>query len=154
MARQRFEPGAVLRIGLDDSLHAYARMLDTHPYVAVYDVFTAADLSPEVIVRHPVLFVVAVYDSVWKTGRWTRVGAVPPDVTPVQIPEFFQQDRFNPGDCAIVDRLGNSRPATPQECVGLERYAVWDALHVEQRVSDHRANRPNANLEDLKLRLV
>jgi hypothetical protein len=153
MARQRFEPGVILRIDVDGPRHAYARMLSTHPYVAVYEGLTDADLTPEEVVQRPVLFVLAVFDGVYKTGRWPKVGAVPVEVAPVGIPEFFRQDMFNPSDCTIVDHLGNSRPATPLECAGLERSAVWDAEHVEQRLRDQDADRPNAYLEHMKLKV-
>jgi len=154
MSRQRFEPGAILRIDVEGPRHAYARMLSDHPYVAVYDELTEAELSPAEVVKRPVQFVVGVFDGAYKTGRWPKVGVVPPDAAPVAIPEFFRQDMFNPDDCTIVDHLGNTRPATPAECAGLERDAVWDADHVVQRLLDHDANRPNAFLEHLKLKAV
>ncbi len=151
--RQRFEPGAVLRVGLDDGTHTFARMLSHSPYVAVYDARRSDDaVDVEQIVRSPVLFVVAVSAGAYRSGRWQRVGSVPPLAAAVAIPEFFQQDIFDPQQCQVVDHLGRERTATPEECVGLERSAVWDAEHIEERVRDHYQNRPNANLEVMKLR--
>jgi hypothetical protein len=106
----------------------------------------------EQIVRSPVLFVVAVSAAAYRSGRWQRVGWVPLLATAVAIPEFFRQDIFDPRQCQVVDHLGHSRTATPEECVGLERDAVWAAEHIEERVRDHSQNRPNAHLEVMKLR--
>jgi len=154
VARQRFEPGTILRIDVDGRSHAYARMLAHHPHVAVYDRITDADLSPEEVVALPVLFVVPVFGRAYHKGRWPKVGAVPIEQAPVEIPEYFVQDMFNPHDCQILDHSGNARPATPEECVGLERAAVWDAEHVEDRLRDRDANRPNAQVEHTKVKLV
>jgi hypothetical protein len=151
--RQRFEPGAVLCVGLDDGTHTYARMLSHSPYLAVYDARRSDDaVDVEQIVRSPVLFVVAVSAAAYRSGRWQRVGWVPPLAAAVAIPEFFRQDIFDPQQCQVVDHLGRERTATPQECVGLERDAVWAAEHIEERVRDHYQNRPNAHLEVMKLR--
>jgi hypothetical protein len=151
--RQQFEPGAVLRVGLDDGTHTYARMLAHSPYLAVYDACRSDDaVEVEQIVRSPVLFVVAVSAAAYRSGRWQRVGWVPPLVAAVAIPEFFLQDIFDPQQCQVVDHLGRERAATLEECVGLERSAVWAAEHIEERVRDHYQNRPNAHLEVMKLR--
>jgi hypothetical protein len=151
--RQRFEPGAVLRVGLDDGTHTYARMLSRSPYLAVYDACRSDDaVDVEQIVGSPVLFVVAVSAAAYRSGRWQRVGWAPPLAAAVVIPEFFRQDIFDPQQCQVIDHLGRERPATPQECVGLERDAVWAAEHIEERVRDHYQNRPNAHLEVMKLR--
>jgi hypothetical protein len=151
--RQRFEPGAVLRVGLDDGTQTYARMLSHRPYLAVYDARRADDdVDVEQVVRSPVLFVVAVSAAAYRSGRWRRVGSVPLLAADVAIPEFFVQDIFDPQQCQVVDHLGHARAATLQECVGLERAAVWAAEHIEERVRDHYQDRPNAHLASMKLR--
>lgn len=151
--RQWFEPGAVLRVRLEDGTHTYARMLSHSPYLAVYDARRSDDdVDVEQIVRSPVLFVVAVSAAAYRSGRWERVGWVPLLAAAVVVPEFFLQDIFDPQQCQVVDHLGRARAATPEECVGLERAAVWAAEHIEERVRDHYQNRPNAHLEAMKLR--
>jgi hypothetical protein len=129
-------------------------MLSHSPYLAVYDArgsHVDQIVDVERIVGSPVLFVVAV-SAAYRSGRWQRVGWVPPLAAAVAIPEFFQQDIFDPRQCQVIDHLGRERAATPQECVGLERSAVWAAEHIEERVRDHYQNRPNAHLEVMKLR--
>ena len=42
------------------------------------------------------------------------------------------------------------RLAIAEECVGLERAAVWEPEHVEDRLRDHFAGRSNRWVESLK----
>ena len=83
---------------------------------------------------------------------WPKVGHVPLELAPIPIPDQFMQDIVS-GACRIVDEAFNARPATPEECVTLERVAVWDLVHVVERIRDHYAGRPNAHLAYMKVRL-
>ena len=53
----------------------------------------------------------------------------------------------------LFDTAGNERAASPQECVHLERSAVWEQDSVEGRLLDTFMGRPNADEEHLKVRL-
>jgi Domain of unknown function (DUF4259) len=147
-----FEPGVLLRVDLDDRWHSYARMLARSPNFAFYDCRVS---TPPVdvlsIVSRPVLFVLAVNERA-SSGHWLKIGQVPLEMAPVPIPNRFMQD-IGTDACQIVDEAFNTRSATPEECVGLERVAVWDPEHVEERLRDHYAGRPNAHLTYMKVRL-
>jgi hypothetical protein len=80
------------------------------------------------------------------------VGVAPPGSRPPAVPEYFMHDLADPQKCRIIDIAGNMRRVTPEECVGLERAAVWDAEHVTARLRDHYSGRPNAYLESMQLR--
>lgn len=58
----------------------------------------------------------------------------------------FQQDPMS-GALSIYwekpDGSWGEDPATRAQCAGLERTAVWDPEHLEDRLRDHRAGRPN-----------
>jgi hypothetical protein len=47
----------------------------------------------------------------------------------------------------------HERAAEPQDCVGLERAAVWEQESIEERLLDALLGRPNADEERLKVRL-
>jgi hypothetical protein len=146
----RFTPGAVLRLPLPDGKPAYAVMLATFPYLAFYadDPGLAEGHAPA---GEPI-FTVAVQRKAYSTDGWGKVAfRLPPESLP-PIPPFFRQDAMRPEQCEIVDASGGSRPATPAECAGLERSAVWGAVHVESRIRDHLAGRPNAFAESMKLK--
>jgi hypothetical protein len=126
---------ALHEIPLGDQPPAYAIAL-RKPYVAIVDPCGAA-IDPAALLAAPHL-VLAIYDRVITSGRWPRVGAVPGASTQIAIPEQFVQDVVT-GACRILGPGGVTRPATVDECVGLEAAAVWDAEHVEGRLRAARA---------------
>lgn len=155
MARRnrKGRPGDVVQIDIGDGRHTYGVLL-TDPFVAVYDLPTTGEgeADPVEVLGRPVLFIVAVYDDA--IGRdWPIVGTVPDGTRLPAVPDRFIQDIYNPQSCQIIDVDGNIRPATPQECVGLEAAAVWEGEHVVERIQDHYAGRPNVAVEHFKVRL-
>jgi hypothetical protein len=123
--------------------------------MAVYDLPTIDDdepPGPADVLGRPVLFIVAVYDRAIGLD-WPVVGRVPAGSTVPTVPERFTQDLFNLQRCKIIDVDGNMRPATPEECVGLERAAVWEVEHVAERIRDHYAGRTNVALDHMKVKL-
>jgi hypothetical protein len=149
--KSTLEPGSVLRVDLDHHWHVYARILN-RTKIAFHDCRVSApekDLLK--IVKTSVLFVLAVGGRADK-GHWPRVGHVPLEMAPVPIPEQFMQNIVT-GACKIIDQSFNTRPARPEECIALERAAVWDPADVEDRIRDHYAGRPNAHLAYMKVRL-
>jgi len=148
----KFEPGSVLRVDLDDQWHTYARIVTRTPKIAIHDCrVSAPEQDLLAIVKTPVLFVLAVGGHA-DSGDWPKVGHVPLELAPVPIPEQFMQDLVT-GTCRIVDDSFNARPAKPEQCVGLERAAVWDPVHVVERIRDHYAGRPNKHMDYMKVQL-
>jgi hypothetical protein len=147
-----FEPGAVLRIELGDQSHTYARMLAKGSWIAFYDGRVTVAEDPVEITKRPVLFALYVSDLAYERGRWLKVGNVPLEVAPIPIPkQFIQSPPYL--TCEIIDESWNTRSASPEECIGLEHAAVWEAEHVEERLRDHYAGRPNPHAENAKVRL-
>lgn len=145
-------PGDIVRIDFDAGQHTYGLLL-ADPYVAVYDLPGAGDPpEPTGLLGRPILFILAVHDRALARD-WPVVGRVPPGSPLPAVPEFFLQDMFNPQSCKIIDVEGNLRQVPPEECVGLERAAVWEAEHVAERIRDYYAGRPNPHLESMKLQL-
>jgi hypothetical protein len=147
--RQRRTIGAVLRVPLDERSHAYAWALPEADF-AFFDLRAESAVPIEEVVRSLIAFRVAVHKSAWSTGRWKRVGNVePPPEILAPVPTFIQDPisgRFS------IYVLGDIRPATREQCLGLERCAVWEPEHVEDRLRDHFARRPNKWVESLALR--
>lgn len=147
----QFVPGGVLKVPLPGEEFAYAVMLAAFPYVAFYGEDEGlVDQQPPI--GQP-LFVVAVQKNTYSGGGWGPIlfRLEESDLPP--IPSFFRQNVMRAEDCLIVDASGGTRKASPAECVGLERSAVWAAVHIESRLHDHYANRPNAFLESMRLKL-
>jgi hypothetical protein len=151
MKKPKHESGTFLRIPLPDGTFGYGRVLE-RPYVAFYNFRTtepSADLRT--IESKPVLFRQAVRLSTpnhWVSlGKKELVGEVAEPVV------RFTQDVGDFRKCVIFDTAGNTRDATPEECVGLERAAVWESLHIEERLLDTFMGRPNLAGEHLRVRL-
>jgi len=143
--------GDILKIELGDGTHTYARTLPDATF-AIYDARTSEDLPIMETVERPILFYVAVMNHAVKEKRWIVVGHKTLEEG-LQGPPRFIQDALNWKRFSIYED-GRIRPATRQECLGLEREAVWEPEHVEDRIRDHYAGRPNKWVELLKIRDV
>ncbi|XVU20913.1 hypothetical protein ACQPZJ_26975 [Actinoplanes sp. CA-054009] len=129
-----------------------AVMADRSPYVAFYacrgefDDFDIKDFD-----AGDPLFVIAVMRSAYSSGRWGHsLGRLPETAVPT-VPPVFRQE-IGSGACSIIDPGRSTRLSVPkEECVGLEREAVWSAQHIESRLSDHHEGRPNIFVESLKV---
>lgn len=138
---REFKTGAFLRIPLKDGTFGYGRVLP-HPNVAFYDYRTSEPSSDlDVIESKPVLFKIAVRLS--NPDRWTILGVRPLEGEVAQPVVKFMQDLLDFRQCVIFDSTGMEKEVSPEECIGLERAAVWDMHHVEERLLDHFLGRPN-----------
>ncbi|PTL84104.1 immunity 26/phosphotriesterase HocA family protein [Vitiosangium sp. GDMCC 1.1324] len=144
-------PGTFLRIPLADGTFGYGRAL-SRVFDAFYDYRTESpDSDLDRIASKPILFKIAVRHL--EPGSWEVIGRRKLEESLAQPIVQFRQDMGNFRDCTIFDTVGNSRSAEPQECVGLEAMAVWEQHGVENRLLDTFMGRPNASVEDLKVRL-
>jgi len=148
--RQIRNLGDIVKIDLEDGFHAYARVLEEAMF-AFYDCRTKEDLGIEQVAAAPVLFQIAVMDHAVKRGRWPVVGHLPLDSKLAAPPPRFIQDVNRPDSFSIYQH-GIIHPATKEECRGLERAAVWDPTHVEDRLRDHYAGRKNKWFESMRIK--
>jgi hypothetical protein len=152
MKRQRRTLGAIVQIPIGDGRNCYAQTLE-EPEFAFFDLCARGTPDLNAIPLRRVLFRVWVMNHAVTSGRWLKLGvaAISEDLTrPVS---RFIQDALNPSQFEIV-LGGERRPATPEECVGIERAAVWEPEHVEDRLRDHYDGRPNKWVESLRLRTL
>ncbi|MGA3210294.1 MAG: immunity 26/phosphotriesterase HocA family protein [Terriglobales bacterium] len=139
--------GDIVKIPLGNGTHIYARVLPDATF-AFYDSHVSEELALQTVLERPVLFFVAVMDRAIMKGRWPIVGHISLDEK-LQPPPKFIQDPINKDVFRIYEN-GQIRSATRQECVGLERAAVWEPEHVEDRLRDHYAGRRNKWFESLR----
>jgi len=149
--RQQRTIGAFVKIPLDKKHHTYARIL-ADAGLAFYDIVAEEDITDmKKIASKPILFIVAVYRDAITKGRWQKVGKMPLEPELRRCPPQFIHDSIDPTKFSIYED-GKIRPATREECEGLERAAVWEPEHVESRIRDHYAGVPNIWVEHLKIR--
>jgi hypothetical protein len=152
MKRQRRTIGAILKIPLQDGTHCYGLVLDKAS-MAVFKVKTTQDLQITDILSKDVLFIIAVYDDVITSGKWEKIGKTTLDERFINLPMKFIQDQLNPNLIQLYNpNTGEIKLSTKEDCVDLDRAAVWDAGHVEERVLDFFNGRKNVWVEQQRLK--
>lgn len=145
--RGRGKVGDVVKIDLGNDTFGYGRILP-EPLMAFYGLSSRQPKDPTEVIESPVLFTVPVMNYAVKSEKWQIVGNFPLDEALKAKPKFFKQDRQTKQFYIYGDH--GDIPASREECVGLERAAVWDPEHIEDRLRDHFAGVPNKWFESLK----
>ena len=131
MGGDRWIKGAVLRIPLSDGRAAYCQMLQS-PEMA----FFASESLGEPLFR------LWVHKAAYSTGRWIRLMNMPVHPALEEAVPRFKKDPVNQ-KLSLYFPGGKEVPAEPEQCKGLERAAVWDAEHVEERLEAYLEGRPS-----------
>jgi hypothetical protein len=126
----------------------------TEPLFAFYDLRRKEVPAIEEIVVSPVAFAVWVMRRAVTSGLWTILGHVALTDDLLRQPDFFKQDPISRRLFLTKVGAGDERPASFEECIGLECAAAWDPEHVEDRLRDHFAGRPNKWVESMRPRRV
>ena len=152
MKRQQRTVGAVVRIDLGNGQFSFARILDKANY-AFYDVITRdKDTGINAILDRPILFILSVYNDVVTKGLWEKVGYAPLENALKILPKKYIQDKHT-GKVELYDtNTGIITPSSLDQVAGLECAAVWESNHVEERIRDHYANRPNVWVAQLSIK--
>ncbi len=129
------ELGDFIRVVLPDGGLVFGRIL-RDPLIAFYDMKTDSTPSLDEIESAGVLFKIWVMNKAVSSGRWSVIGnkELRPDL--LVEPRFFKQDPISKKFYIHGSKTADE-PVSPEECVGLERAAVWSAEHVEDRLMDH-----------------
>lgn len=135
------ETETFLRIPLADGSFGYGRVL-SDPYIAFYNYRTSEPSSDlDVIGAQPLLFTQAV--RLGNADRWVNIGKRPLTGDVAKPVVRFTQNIADFRKCIIFDSEGFEKQVSPEECIGLERAAVWDVHHIERRLLDNFMGRPN-----------
>ncbi|QYF93343.1 immunity 26/phosphotriesterase HocA family protein [Massilia sp. PAMC28688] len=150
MAAQRMKIGQLVEIELRDGSRAFGRVI-SRSEMAFYDLLAkpGAAFEVEAIYKSKVAFTLSVMNSAVKSGRWRVVDWR-------NLEHVFQRERLYflrdaiTGEISIYNAAsGEIVPAIAGEEVGLERAAVWDAAHVEDRLADYFAGVLNRWVQQL-----
>ncbi len=142
----RFRKGDVFAVPLGSGNgYGYCRYLD-HLVTEFFDLQSQKLLPIEKVLAAKVLFIVWVSKSPFTSGAWPKIGHLETGATPAPI--FYKRDPISKRLFLYQD--GREKPATLAECQGLENAAIWSANHIEDRLRDHFAGRPNKWADSLK----
>lgn len=128
---------------------AYAKVIRS-PLMAFYAART--EKITDVSALHGERFSFRIWVMKYAVGKkgWPVVGTLPVSAEESGEHWFFKKDPISGRLTKYLDSTGAEIVATIAECAGLERAAVWDPVHVESRLSDDLAGRPNAWIESMK----
>lgn len=145
MKRQQITEGAILEINIENQYYVYAQILLKGLGYAFFDFKSENKLLDfSILHKSRVLFIVMVYNDVITQGKWQKVGKLDVREDLRVQPMKFIRDVLNPDKFRLYDpNTGVMMPATKEECKGLEVAAVYEAEHIEQRISDYYAGRIN-----------
>ena len=87
--------------------------------------------------------------AVGKKG-WPLIGSLPVSTGESAEQWFFKKDSISGRISKYRGSDSKEIPSTVADCAGLECAAVWDPVHVESRLRDEFAGRPNVWVESMK----
>ena len=145
--------GAFIEIILSNGKYSYGRILDKASY-AFYEVYSNEKISDvKEIQKKRILFINAVYKSAITNGRWKKIGELDLEPELKTLPLKFIEDQLFPGRFEVYNpNTGITSSTSKDKCIGLERAAVWEPEHIEERIIDHFEGRANKWFEQLKLK--
>jgi hypothetical protein len=150
--RQKIKTGSVLEIVLLEGHFGYAQIL--REQILFFDVYHKGKINDlQLLNEMKPLFFLAVCEDVIKKGRWEIVGELSIKKEYEKVPREFIQDALNPKKFSLYNpNTGEIKNCTKEEVLGLECCAVWDASHVESRLTDYYNGKPNEWVEQLKIK--
>lgn len=155
--RATAKPGDILSIPLADGWFGYCKVL-CGVEIGFYDFRSATEISTEDLSGIDFLFRIWVMKyALKKSSTWKVIGNVLLTGEEARPSRFCKKDALS-GALSIYQSAPaggtayTETPATFAECKDLECAAVWDPEHVESRLEDHFAGRPNIWVEYFRLK--
>jgi hypothetical protein len=147
---QKYSVGGVLQIPLGDGWHTYGQMTGDAE-VAFFDAKSKTDLTVEEVVTRPVLFRFGVDSYTITKFIWLKIGKAPLSDELKTPQKMYIQDALCPDKFEIYC-AGEIRPATREECEGLECCAVWSPEQAVDRINDFYNKVPNRWTNSLQIK--
>ncbi|OTG86996.1 hypothetical protein B9T31_05135 [Acinetobacter sp. ANC 4558] len=157
--RRRVKVGDIYGIQLDGNSFGYCIVLEDG-ITGFFDLKTCELIQDvDIISCKNILFKVWIMKYSYKNGNWFSLGNIKLSEDMKKRVLFFKQDLFDYSQIYIYyeDREKNEVieiPATYEDIRNLERAAVWDFEHIEDRLRDYFNGVPNISVEQLKPKLL
>jgi hypothetical protein len=152
MKRQKWTIGAIVKIPISKNRFSYGQLLDKSS-IAIFDIIASKDYTIQEILKFKTLFIVAIYSNIISTGTWQKIGKEDLKEDLKILPLKFIQNTLDPEIFELYNpNTGEITRATREDCVGLERAAVWEAEHIVSRINDHFSGKVNVWVEQLRLK--
>lgn len=152
--KQKYNDGAFVRIELSANRYVIGRLFPKFNIGIYQNEYNNAYAVPSIekIIKSNILFYVSIYEEIITTGKFKIIDFRefdPSEIT--RIPPKFKQSLGNYMDCVIFCNDGRKYSSQPQECIGLERSAVWDEESLIIRIEDYYSGKKNFHSEYQKV---
>ncbi|WP_444921815.1 immunity 26/phosphotriesterase HocA family protein [Microbulbifer sp. CnH-101-G] len=147
----KHKAGSVVKIELESGEFCFAHVLKD-PLIAFYDLKVKEIPPINVVINSSILFKVWVMKYAVTSGRWPIIGQSPLTEDLRAPVTFFKQSPMNGNLFLYRNSEIQDGPVSAGDCEGLERAAVWDPEHIEDRLRDHFLGVPNKWMESLKIK--
>lgn len=116
---------------------------------ALYDIKAAAIPPLEEIEKHPILCILGGSPDAMISGRWRIIGQKPLEPTLLAPVKVFR----HPQGSSYVDiyEEGEFKPYAGEDLTKMECLASWEPRHIEERLRNHFAGRPDPATESSKV---
>jgi hypothetical protein len=141
-------PGDVFEIDLGDGHFAFGIVCSGND-CAFFDLRSNRRPPIEEIVSRKVIFRISVAQDAIASGRWKMLGSAALRGELAE-PAAYRNQPVGTNQLFLY-RAGTLTPATVDDVKDLELLAVWFDLHVEERLRDYFAHRPNRTAEYYKI---
>jgi hypothetical protein len=128
---------------------AYGKVID-FPLMAFYPARTEKIADVTELQGEPFAFRIWVMKYAIGKKGWPLIGSLPVSADESAKQWFFKKDRISGRLTKYQGSSSAEISATVAECAGLECAAVWDPKHVESRLRDEFAGKPNDIVESLR----
>ncbi len=143
MKRQKYTIGSIVEIPVNNGEYYCYGQLIGHGECAVFD-YRSSQPIPDLSALNNarVLFRVCLYRHVIGSGEWLKIGKLPLRKELKLFPDQYIYHDWDKKFFLYKVESGEIIPASKDLCRNLERCAVWDSKHVEDRISSHFNNVP------------
>lgn len=127
--------GSILAVPLGADEFGFARVL-SDPLVGFYDLFSrcGCNIKVDEVIGSKYVFKVWVSKYAFQKNRWPSLGIMELSQEDRQQVSFFREDPIT-GRLYLYDtNTSDKTPLTFEQCQEMERAAVWDPEHVEERL--------------------
>ncbi|PUV26311.1 Imm26 family immunity protein [Sphingobacterium athyrii] len=142
--------GTYFVINLGD-YYVFGRIIEGYIFVFFDFQSSKEDIDLDMLLEQNILFSIHVGWAAITSKRWKVLAIKPLEEKFRAVVPFFVQEIGN-DDLCWIDYNGERIQVSKIECIGFERLATWNAIHVEQRIRDHYDGKPNMYLLGLRLR--